>query len=282
MVGAAPMAAPPLAALRLGGLLRVSCSASKSNGGPKQQQQQQLARRRQQQQLPAPPLSSAAVPLLLAAAVPPDALAAGGEFGILEGRSFALLHPLVMGGLFGYTLWAGYLGWQWRRVRTVQDEINDLKKQLKPAAAAAPAAVGAGDASSSAAPPPPAPKSPAEIKIDELTEERKKLLKGSFRDRHFNAGSILLGLGVLESVGGALNTWFRTGKLFPGPHLFAGAAITVLWAGAAALVPAMQKGNETARSLHIALNALNVLLFIWQIPTGLEIVGKVFEFTTWP
>ena len=166
MVGAAPMAAPPLAALRLGGLLRVSCSASKSNGGPKQQQQ--LARRRQQQQLPAPPLSSAAVPLLLAAAVPPDALAAGGEFGILEGRSFALLHPLVMGGLFGYTLWAGYLGWQWRRVRTVQDEINDLKKQLKPAAAAAtPAAVGAGD---SAAPPPPAPKSPAEIKIDELTE----------------------------------------------------------------------------------------------------------------
>jgi hypothetical protein len=171
MVGAAPMAAPPLAAVRPGGHLRVSCSAStapssKSNGGPPKQQ---LARRRQQQQqqLPAPPLSSAAVPLLLAAAVPPDALAAGGEFGILEGRSFALLHPLVMGGLFGYTLWAGYLGWQWRRVRTVQDEINDLKKQLKPAAAATPAAVGAGD---SAAPPPPAPKSPAEIKIDELTE----------------------------------------------------------------------------------------------------------------
>jgi hypothetical protein len=87
---------------------------------------------------------------------------------------------------------------------------------------------------------------------------------------------------VLESVGGALNTYIRTGKLFPGPHLFAGAAITVLWAAAAALVPAMQKGDETARSLHIALNTVNVLLFIWQIPTGLEIVGKVFEFTTWP
>ena len=113
-------------------------------------------------------------------------------------------------------------------------------------------------------------------------QERKKLVKGSYKDRHFNAGSILLGLGVTESVGGALNTWLRTGKLFPGPHLFAGAAITVLWATAAALVPAMQKGNETARSLHIALNTINVLLFIWQIPTGLEIVGKVFEFTHWP
>ena len=70
--------------------------------------------------------------------------------------------------------------------------------------------------------------------------------------------------------------------MFPSPHLFAGAAITVLWAAAAVLVPAMQKGDETARSLHIALNAVNVLLFVWQIPTGLEIVGKVFEFTTWP
>lgn len=232
-------------------------------------------------------MSAAAVAALLLLPADP-ALAVGGELGILEGRSFALLHPLIMGGLFAYTLWAGYLGWQWRRVRTVQDEINALKKQLKPAAdAATPAAVGAGaDSSSTTTPPPPAAASkspsPAEARIEELTDERKALLKGSFRDRHFNAGSLLLGLGVLESVGGALNTWFRTGKLFPGPHLFAGAAITVLWAAAAALVPAMQKGDETARSLHIALNAVNVLLFVWQIPTGLEIVGKVFEFTTWP
>ncbi|CAL5024350.1 unnamed protein product [Urochloa decumbens] len=284
MVGAgaaaSPMAtAPPLAAVRPG-LLRVSCSASTA---PPSSKASSISKQAPPQvpQLPAPLLSSAAAVPLLLAALPPDALAAGGEFGILEGRSFALVHPLVMGGLFAYTLWAGYLGWQWRRVRTIQDEINDLKKQLKPAATPAAVAAG-GDASSSSAPPPPAPKSPVEIKIDELTEERKKLLKGSFRDRHFNAGSILLGLGVLESVGGAVNTYLRTGKLFPGPHLFAGAAITVLWAGAAALVPAMQKGDETARSLHIALNTINVLLFVWQIPTGLEIVGKVFEFTTWP
>jgi len=59
-------------------------------------------------------------------------------------------------------------------------------------------------------------------------------------------------------------------------------AITVLWAAAAALVPSMQKGSETARNLHITLNALNVVLFIWQIPTGIDIVFKVFEFTKWP
>ncbi|KAL8140174.1 hypothetical protein V2J09_006195 [Rumex salicifolius] len=196
---------------------------------------------------------------------PQDALAAGGEFGIFEGRSFALIHPLAMGGLFVYTLWAGYLGWQWRRVRTSQDEINELKKQVKPVAVTPDGT------------PDPSPPSPIQTKIQELTEERKKLLKGNFRDRHFNAGSILLGFGVLESVGGALNTWLRTGKLFPGPHLFAGAAITVLWATAAALVPPMQKGNETARNLHIALNAVNVALFVWQIPTGFDIVLKALS-----
>ncbi|XP_031496753.1 uncharacterized protein LOC116261939 [Nymphaea colorata] len=213
------------------------------------------------------PAAAVALPFFLN---PENALAADGEFGLLEGRSFALVHPIVMGGLFLYTLWAGYLGWQWRRVRTIQNEINDLKKQVKPAAS---------EGEASAEPP---KLSPVEIKIQQLTEERKELLKGSFRDRHFNAGSILLGFGVLEAVGGCLNTWFRTGKLFPGPHLFAGAAITVLWAAAAALVPSMQKGSETARNLHIALNALNVVLFVWQIPTGIEIVYKVFEFTTWP
>ena len=54
-------------------------------------------------------------------------------------------------------------------------------------------------------------------------QERKNLLKGSYKDRHFNSGSILLGFGVFESIFGGVNTWLRTGKLFPGPHLFAGA-----------------------------------------------------------
>ncbi|XP_062156237.1 uncharacterized protein LOC133864056 [Alnus glutinosa] len=213
------------------------------------------------------PLTALAIPFFLDQQA---TLAVGGEFGILEGRTFALIHPIVMGSLFVYTLWAGYLGWQWRRVRTTQNEINELKKQVKPA-----------PVTPEGTPVETAP-SPVNLKIQQLTEERKELLKGSYRDRHFNAGAILLGFGVFEAVFGGLNTWFRTGKLFPGPHLYYGAAITVLWAAAAALVPPMQKGSETARNLHIALNVLNVLFFIYQIPTGIEIVFKVFEFTSWP
>ncbi|KAJ9556030.1 LOW QUALITY PROTEIN: hypothetical protein OSB04_010644 [Centaurea solstitialis] len=154
---------------------------------------------------------------------------------------------------------------------TIQDEINDLKKQEKPLAV-----------TPDGTPVEPTTPSPVQAKIQQLSEERKVLIKGQYREKHFNAGSILLAFGVFESIGGGVNTYLRTGKLFPGPHLYAGAAITVLWAAAAALVPPMQKGSETARNLHIALNVFNVLLFIWQIPTGWDIVLKVFEFTKWP
>lgn len=115
-------------------------------------------------------------------------------------------------------------------------------------------------------------------------QERKELLAGDFKDKHWWWGSLLLASGVGIAIEGCVNTFMRTGRLFPGPHLYAGATIVGLWAAAAALVPAMQKGDNNARQAHIFLNALNVLLFAWQVPTGLEIVGKVFEFTSceWP
>lgn len=63
------------------------------------------------------------------------------------------------------------------------------------------------------------------------------------------------------------------GKLFPGPHLYAGAAIVVLWALAASLVPYMQKGNDTARSVHIAANTINLGLFAWQACADSQALG---------
>ena len=39
----------------------------------------------------------------------------------------------------------------------------------------------------------------------------------------------------------------------------------VLWSIAASLVPAMQKGNDGARSAHIAVNTALVGLFGWQV-----------------
>lgn len=75
---------------------------------------------------------AALAPLLLHADA---AFAKDGEYGILEGRTAALLHPAIMLTLFVATLYAGYLGYQWKRTREIGDEIRDLKKQL-PAVAA--------------------------------------------------------------------------------------------------------------------------------------------------
>ena len=52
-------------------------------------------------------------------------------------------------------------------------------------------------------------------------------------------------------------------------------------AAAAALTPAMQKGNGAARMGHIALNSINVSLFAWQVVTGFDIAIKVWGFTHW-
>ncbi|GIL47198.1 hypothetical protein Vafri_4072 [Volvox africanus] len=193
------------------------------------------------------------------------ALAKDGEYGLLEGRTVALIHPAVMLFLFGGTLYAGYLGYQWKRARELGEEIRDLKKGL-------PAAGPDGER----------PPSPTDTLIAQKETERKELLKGEYRDKHWWWGSLLLASGVGIAIEGCVNTYMRTGRLFPGPHLYAGAAIVGLWAVAAALVPAMQKGDQNARNAHIALNAANLALFAWQLPTGLEIVGKVFQFTSWP
>lgn len=260
-------------------------------------------------------LSSLTLPLLLPAQ---EAVAKGGEYGLLEGRSFALVHPLSMFVLFTLTAWTGYLGLQYRRTRELATEISSLKKSLPTLSTGdkVPSSTSAMDSliatlEASISPPSPANSNvnaavsdapianldqlksdintlqSASIRalvsdIESKTTTRKDLMKEDFRDSHFSSGSWLLGVGVFASILGGFNTYFRAGKLFPGPHLYAGAGMTVCWAVAAALVPAMQKGNDTARSLHIALNTINLLLFAWQVNTGLQILFKVLQFTKWP
>lgn len=42
------------------------------------------------------------------------------------------------------------------------------------------------------------------------------------------------------------------------------------------------QGSEAARAAHITLNCINLLLFAWQVPTGFDIVQKVWENVPWP
>jgi len=196
--------------------------------------------------------------------LPAEAWAKGGVYGPLEGKASSLVHPLMMGSLFFVTLFTGFLGWQWRQTRLAGVELSDLRKQL-------PKEEEGSEVEPSSA------VMAIKAQISELEPRRKELIAGGFKDKHFMMSSTLLGGGVFFVAYGVFNTFFRTEKLFPGPHLFAGAAIVVLWALSAALVPYMEKGNDTARNTHIALNVLNVSLFTWQLPTGFEIASKVWN-----
>jgi len=196
----------------------------------------------------------------MALLAPSEAFAKGGAWGPLEGKASSLVHPLVMGVLFLATLYTGFLGWQWRQTRLVGVELADLRKTLpKEDPEAEP---------SSAA-------KAIKAQIEELTGQRTELVNGKFKDRHHQISALLLAGGIFFTVYGVFNTWFRAEKLFPGPHLFAGAAVCVGWVLASACVPFMEKGNEAARNLHIGLNVITLTLFAWQLSTGLEILLKV-------
>jgi hypothetical protein len=44
----------------------------------------------------------------------------------------------------------------------------------------------------------------------------------------------------------------------------------------------MQKGNDTARIVHIGANSAGIGMFVWQVTTGIPILLKVVEKTQWP
>lgn len=218
---------------------------------------------------------------------PLSASAAGPDWGIFEGRTGSLLHPIAMFGMAAMSASTALLGFQWRRQRTIGEEISALKKTLpnlngassvKEALAAAEGAEEVDVAYVSTL------KGALSIdaQIEELTKERKELASSGPRDKHFNQGSLLLFTGIAFAIEGPLNTYARAGKLFPGPHLYAGAGLVVLWALAASMVPAMQKGNDAARTVHIGANLAGIGLFVWQITSGIPILFKVIEFTKWP
>eukprot|EP00177_Eucheuma_denticulatum_P001627 GFKZ01002924.1.p1 GENE.GFKZ01002924.1~~GFKZ01002924.1.p1 ORF type:complete len:246 (-),score=19.78 GFKZ01002924.1:593-1330(-) len=106
-------------------------------------------------------------------------------------------------------------------------------------------------------------------------EQRKELVKGKFGQRHLQTSSALFAVMTLATFEGMANTYTRTGKLFPGPHLYAGLGLVALMSVMSAVVPYMQKGKDWARGAHFGMAFLCVGLFGWQAKSGMVIVGKL-------
>lgn len=106
-------------------------------------------------------------------------------------------------------------------------------------------------------------------------ELKKQLLQGKFHLKHHYLGAAILSLMVVGSIGGMAVTYANNGKLFVGPHLLAGLAMTGLIAMSASLTPLMQKGIEWARISHIVMNTAIVALFGWQAISGMDIMQRI-------
>lgn len=117
-----------------------------------------------------------------AAAQPEAAFAAGGEYGIFEGRIVSLAHPTVMALCYGATAWAAFTGFQWRRLRELGTQIADLKEELKGSQAKL-AALGEGVSNPALA----VQISALQDQVNELSATRKNLVGDDFRTKHYQA-----------------------------------------------------------------------------------------------
>lgn len=72
------------------------------------------------------------------------------------------------------------------------------------------------------------------------------------------------------------NTFLRTGRLFPGPHLYGGLAVLLVAAANVALVPYLRDKNEL-RFLHTALGSIVLLLLASQVYSGIGILKSLIQ-----
>jgi hypothetical protein len=127
-------------------------------------------------------------------------IAAGPDWGLFEGRTGSLLHPVMMFSMLAFSISTAVLGFQWRRQRTMGDDISALKKTLPSfeGSSLKEAIANSEDASVTATL---KAALPIEKEIQELTAERKELAAAGPRDKHFGQGSLLVFLGTAAAIG---------------------------------------------------------------------------------
>ena len=112
-------------------------------------------------------------------------------------------------------------------------------------------------------------------KVD--ADQRKAMIPQRFGQRHARLGVWIVALTLLGAAGGMVVTYLNNGKLIVGPHLIVGGSVAAMVMATASLGPALQKGQDWARGLHVGLNGLILFLFGWQAITGIAIVTKLLS-----
>jgi hypothetical protein len=127
------------------------------------------------------------------------------DWGIFEGRTGSLLHPIMMFGLLGLSVSTGLLGFQWRRQRTIGDDIKEAKKRLPDLGGAktvseALAAAKSAESVDTALVNKLEAALPVQEELSALEAERKQLSSSNPREKHFSQGALLAFLGTAFAI----------------------------------------------------------------------------------
>lgn len=183
---------------------------------------------------------------------------------LFKTKAVSLAHPTAMWLLFGSAVFAFYLGNQVRELRTTKD--SERKKELakaKPGARHFNLTAGVLAAMTFFT---------FEGMVSAQTTGFKRTNQmGKNSNLHLQCFLSFLFCQLTDQA----NTFTRTGKLFPGPHLYNGLGLVTVMAFMSALVPQMQKGKGWARNTHYSLAVVALGLFGWQAQSGLQITFKL-------
>lgn len=187
---------------------RAAFGVSQNNAFPSPAASQLMMASPEQQNEEESSVSVPAVPAMTAAiwaALSTSASAAGPDWGIFEGRTGSLLHPVMMFGMLALSVSTAFLGFDWRRQRTIGDDINALKKQLPDLGGAATVADALATAKAAETPDNAyiaklQSATSVESEIKELQAERKELSAKGPKDKHFSQGALLAFLGTAFAI----------------------------------------------------------------------------------
>ena len=120
---------------------------------------------------------------------------------LFQGKTMSMLHPVMMFGMLGLSLSTALLGFQWRRQRTLGDEIRILQASLPPIKPSKSSEDTEGsDAVAAVAVEVTQQAATIQSQIDALISERKQLASEGPRDKHFSQGATLAFLGTLFAI----------------------------------------------------------------------------------
>jgi hypothetical protein len=108
-------------------------------------------------------------------------------------------------------------------------------------------------------------------------ETRKELIKSHVGFKHSKLGMVLLGLLIVGGSIGLISTYINTGAVLSGSHGIIGVLIMVLIGTTACLAPALRADVAWARTVHMSIGSILLLLYISQILSGGQIIQSILK-----